>query len=243
MLLWCLVLACKQSTAPAKPSLFDTSLHKYIAALDTIPAYGHDINFLTLKALSQKDTAYFIKLNERMNLWSKTSPGYFDKCPPVPSLDTALYDEAYRLQITYSFYRNNIYATAYKKDGRFFIHLLEMGFATIYPNKRMVVNYDTCKIFKTETKEIDKPRWDSLLSKIEYAGYWGMSPFIDQHGWTDGTFWRLEAVIGRSYKYLSATERHLVARRSPEETAFGQIGLYMLSLLGEKNYNFYKSFL
>lgn len=233
-----LFISCTQPAPVAKPSMFDSTANEYIKAVDSFGVYKNDAHFLAFKALVQKDTAYFMKMNRDLAFARNNMlPGPFDKCPALPSLAQLNYAEAYRLRILPSFYHNEIIIIAYKKDNSYFIELTEKGFTTIDESKRVITNHDTCKLFKKETKEIESSKWDTLQSKIQYADYWGMNPAAPHNAGLDGSDWTLEAI---SQNPNSSPDEHYVGRWSPGDTAFGEIGWYMISLLGKDHLKFYK---
>ena len=241
-----LSVSCKTSGPPpeTRPSIFDSVIKKYIAGIDsnTTATNENEYDYLLLKNYLKKDTAYFIQFNRKLEEWDSITrlQNKFKASVRLEPLTSNIRNvaAAYRFHLTQSFVYYEVDITAYKKTDKATLHLLQYGTSSILPDGSIIIHKDTNKIIKSSEKEITKKQWDSLEYKINYANYWGMKSFDYAVGF-DGSDWNLEA-IERSpqiddstfnYKY----KIHRVYRWSPHNTAYQEIGLYMLRLAGAEN--------
>ncbi|MGB8194986.1 MAG: hypothetical protein WCF67_23825 [Chitinophagaceae bacterium] len=240
-----MICSCNAPEPVKTISLFDTTLEKHVRLYDSSDIYADDPHYRLLRAYIKKDTAYFNEANKEIRMYEKYQEQASDNmedwyCVPPDPLTLSKYDEAYKIQIQPSFYHNQATITVYRKDKMYYVHFIESGFTILDHSKKTIDDNDSCRIFFDDTIQIDESRWNNLLMKIRFADFWKLLPFKDEKV-LDGSSWKLEG-MRRSYDQnnKSGYEKHVVIRHSPDNTAIGEIGKYMLEISEKKQlFNLY----
>jgi hypothetical protein len=235
-----LLLSCNTAghSSDTRASVFDSVIKKYIASVDSNTTGPNEYDYLLLKNYVKKDKAYFIQFNRQLNKWDSIArlENNF-RCVRLEPLNIDTHDaeSAYRFHLTQSFAYYDVAITVYKKKDKATLQLLQYGYRRILPDGNIRVS-DTCKIIKSLEKEITIQQWDSLAYKIHYANYWGMKSYDHESG-LDGSGWILEGIERSSMLYNGTlrNKSHRVYRWSPHNTAYEEIGLYMLRLAGAED--------
>lgn len=238
-----LFFCCKERQLPqSKISFKDSVVKEYLAAIDSMEFYDTlNRDFKILKAYATNDTSFFstLKKDIQQSQQDVAFYGREDSCVKQKKLSDLQADKVYRFKHweAFCFYSQNI--TIKLAGDRVSLHYIE------YSNNHNGQTYtlvksngDTLKInpYCTVVKEFDKTlflkEWEELERKVRNADYWGMR--AKGGGGLDGSIWQIDAFIEEEFPARTEKRSHSVWRHSLFSRGFKDLGLYMLSLSGEK---------
>lgn len=235
---------CCQPHLSPKPqiNLKDSVVREYLASIDSMEFYDtFNRDFKIVKAYAKNDTSFFSSLKKEMQQSRQDAIFYGreDSCVKQEKLSNLHVDTAYRFKHweAFCFFSQNITITLL--DGKVSIHYTEystsqdgQSFMLIKPNGDTLKIKPYCTVVKEFDKSLQLKDWEQLERKVREADFWGMK--AKGGGGLDGSTWQIDAFINQKFPGRVYRSSHSVWRHSSFSTGFKDLGLYILSLSGEK---------
>jgi hypothetical protein len=236
------LVCCKQSISTKVFSNFKDSVVKaHLARIDSLDFYDTTTyDYKILKAYINNDSAFFKQIAELIKQSREEIIKYpdLDTCVHFKKLSDLGVEEAYRFKHSQSFCDFSQIVTISRTNDSIILSYIEYGFVdggktAKYQDQdghRIVI--PGCKIVKEFVKRLSSKNWEELDSKVDDADYWGLKHIHDKPV-LDGSGWQIEAYIKKP-NWHEGPQIHSVARNSPSNPSFRELGMYFLKLAGER---------
>jgi hypothetical protein len=239
------IVCCKQPPSlphPSQLNLRDSVVKEYLATIDSMEFYDTlNRDFKILKAYVKNDTSFFSTLKKDLQQTRQDAIFYnnWGSCVKQRRLSDLQVDKAYRFKHweAFCFFSQNITVTI--KDSKVSLHYIEhsdspdgQSFTLIKRNGDTLKINPYCTIVKEFDKTLSMKDWEALEKKVRDADYWGMKE--RGGGGLDGSIWQIDAYAEHKFAGWIEKSAHTVWRHSTFSKGFKDLGLFILSLSGEK---------